>query len=109
MLKCRECGQLYFFEFYDWIDWEDGRDPQYTTYIPVEIDEEVEDAIMHPLVSGYEVQRYTNPTTETYILFPYDTGHGASELIAASTMEKDFSHCWNYLKRFENQFAKPPR
>jgi hypothetical protein len=42
LLKCRECGQLYFFEFYDWIDWEDGRDPQYTTYIPVEIDEEVE-------------------------------------------------------------------
>jgi hypothetical protein len=61
----------------------------------------IEDAIMHPLVSGYEVQRYTNPTTETYILFPYDTGHGATELIAASTMEKDFPHCWNYLKRFE--------
>ena len=36
LLKCRECGQLYFFEFYERIDWEDGNDPQYLTYIPVE-------------------------------------------------------------------------
>ena len=42
LLKCRECGQLYFFEFYEWIDWEKGEDPQYSTFIPVETDEEVE-------------------------------------------------------------------
>ncbi len=36
LLKCRECGQLYFYEFYEWIDWDDGDDPQYSTYIPVE-------------------------------------------------------------------------
>lgn len=42
LLKCRECGQLYFFEFYEEIDWEDGNDPQHSTYIPVEIDEEIE-------------------------------------------------------------------
>jgi hypothetical protein len=35
LLKCRECGQLYFFEFYEWIDWEHGNDPQYSKYIPV--------------------------------------------------------------------------
>ena len=35
LLKCRECGQLYFFEFYEWIDWENGNDPQYSKYIPV--------------------------------------------------------------------------
>ncbi len=35
LLKCRECGQLYFFEFYEWVDWEHGNDPQYTKYIPV--------------------------------------------------------------------------
>lgn len=40
LLKCRECGQLYFFEFYEWIDWEDGNDPQYTTYIPVDSQEQ---------------------------------------------------------------------
>ena len=43
LLKCRECGQLYFFEFYEWIDWEHGNDPQYSKYIPVPT---VEDAQM---------------------------------------------------------------
>src|SRR5262245_31007220 len=42
LLKCRECGQLYFYEFYEWIDWEDGDDPQYPTYIPVETAAEIE-------------------------------------------------------------------
>jgi hypothetical protein len=42
LLKCRECGALYFHEFYEWIDWEDGNDPQYSTYIPVETDAEIE-------------------------------------------------------------------
>src|SRR5215468_1344249 len=42
LLKCRECGQLYFHEFYEWIDWEDGDDPQYSTYIPVETAAEIE-------------------------------------------------------------------
>ena len=42
LLRCRECGQLYFYEFYEWIDWEGGNDPQYRTYIPVESDTEIE-------------------------------------------------------------------
>jgi hypothetical protein len=40
LLKCRECGQLYFFEFYEWIDWDKGNDPQYSKYIPVSTVEE---------------------------------------------------------------------
>ena len=35
LLKCRECGQLYFYEMYEVIDWADGEDPIYRTYIPV--------------------------------------------------------------------------
>lgn len=41
LLKCRECGQKYFFEFYEEIDWIDSQDPQYWTYIPVETDDEI--------------------------------------------------------------------
>lgn len=36
LLRCKDCGQLYFYEFYEEIDWDKGRDPQYVTYIPVE-------------------------------------------------------------------------
>ena len=35
LLKCRECGQLYFFEFCEAIDWQKGNDPQYAKYVPV--------------------------------------------------------------------------
>ena len=42
LLKCRECGQLYFHEFYERIDWDDGDDAQYWTYIPVPARDEAE-------------------------------------------------------------------
>lgn len=35
LLKCRECGQLYFYEFLEFVDYANGEDPQYRTYIPV--------------------------------------------------------------------------
>ena len=35
LLKCRECGQLYFHEFYEHVDWDNGDDAQYSTFIPV--------------------------------------------------------------------------
>ena len=37
LLKCKECGQLYFFECYEKINWGggDGSDYLYSTWIPV--------------------------------------------------------------------------
>lgn len=40
LLRCRDCGQLYFYEFYEWIDWSGGNDPQYRTFLPIESEEE---------------------------------------------------------------------
>lgn len=36
LLRCCECGQLYFMEFREETDWVGGNDPQYTTYVPVQ-------------------------------------------------------------------------
>lgn len=36
VLKCKQCGQLYFHEFYEEVDWLNGNDKMYTTYIPIE-------------------------------------------------------------------------
>jgi hypothetical protein len=36
LYKCRECGQLYFYEWYEWVDWKQGNDKMYTTLIPVQ-------------------------------------------------------------------------
>jgi hypothetical protein len=41
LLKCRECGQLYFSQFYEEVDWDDGDDAQYTTYVPVATREQI--------------------------------------------------------------------
>jgi hypothetical protein len=50
LLKCKECGQLYFYEFYEEIDWKEGKDPQYCTFIPIETQDEAKDmAKMSPL------------------------------------------------------------
>ena len=38
LLRCKECGQLYFFEFYEEVNWAgkgNGNDYQYSTWIPV--------------------------------------------------------------------------
>lgn len=35
LLKCKDCGQLYFYEFYEEIDWINGKDPQYRKWIPI--------------------------------------------------------------------------
>jgi hypothetical protein len=42
LYKCRECGQLYFYEWYEWVDWDDGNDKSYSTLIPVQSQEEIE-------------------------------------------------------------------
>lgn len=41
LLECRDCGQSYVFEFYEEVDWEGGKDPQFTTWVPVASDEEI--------------------------------------------------------------------
>jgi hypothetical protein len=39
LLRCKECGQIYFYEFREEIDWLHGEDPQYRTYIALSPDE----------------------------------------------------------------------
>jgi hypothetical protein len=54
LLKCRECGQLYFFEFYEEIDWTHGKDPQCSIYVPLE---RIEDAAALKSAPRHELLR----------------------------------------------------
>ena len=36
LLRCRDCGQLYFYEWYEETDWESGDDFSYQTWVPVD-------------------------------------------------------------------------
>ena len=66
LLKCRECGQLYFHEFFEWIDWVEGNDPQYVTYIPVST---VEEAAGLAALDQFALQMVS---PALYINFPSD-------------------------------------
>jgi hypothetical protein len=39
LLRCKDCGQRYFYEFREEMDFLNGEDPQYRTYIAVTADE----------------------------------------------------------------------
>lgn len=61
----------------------------------------IEDALMHPLVSGTEAKRYIEPDTDTYILFPYQRAGQAVRLIDADRLEQSFPLAWAYLRSHE--------
>lgn len=42
LLKCRECGQLYFHDWYEHVNFKGGAS-MYDTYIPVETETEIEE------------------------------------------------------------------
>lgn len=35
LMRCRDCGHLYFYEFAEWKDLQDGDDPTYRCWVPV--------------------------------------------------------------------------
>jgi len=70
---------------------------------PAKEEVSIEDAIMHPLVSGQEANRYQIPRTSTYILFPYRVQPGQVELLTQKQMGQAHPKAWAYLKRFQAQ------
>lgn len=68
---------------------------------PIEV--EIEDAIMHPLVSGPEAKRYQNPHTWTYLLFPYEVNNGIVHFYTENEMEESYPKAWQHLKNHEKE------
>jgi methylase of polypeptide subunit release factors len=50
----------------------------------------IEDAIMKPLVSGIDAKRFIEPTTETYLLFPYTIENSKARLFTPDEMAAKF-------------------
>jgi hypothetical protein len=57
----------------------------------------IEDALMHPLVSGAEAKRYTVPATDTWLLFPYETWNKVVNVIPSDRMKAEYPRVWEYL------------
>jgi hypothetical protein len=63
----------------------------------------IEDEIMRPLVSGPEAKRFIDPTTETYILFPYHVSPSSARLWSQREMAAKYPNAWAYLKKFQRE------
>jgi hypothetical protein len=68
--------------------------------LPIEV--EIEDALMHPLVSGTEIKRYQKPLTSTFLLFPYDLSSKKPRLWTKQEMSSRFPQGWHYLTSHES-------
>jgi hypothetical protein len=64
---------------------------------------ELEDAIMRPLVSGEEAKRYIHPSTQIYILFPYDDTGERTHAFSVEEMARRFPKAWAYLRTNERE------
>ena len=62
---------------------------------------EVEDDIMHPLVSGEEANRYQEPRTSTFLLFPYEKVGTKISLMTGARLKKNYPKAWAYLSKSE--------
>ena len=58
---------------------------------------QLEDALMHPLISGPEVKRYQLPQTDTFILFPYESTKCGVRLIIEEDLKSNFPKAWSYF------------
>lgn len=74
---------------------------RYQTKAGVEVS--IEDAIMRPLVSGPEAKRYLSPTTDTYLLFPYDLNGDKPRLLTDGEMQAGFPLALVHLKQHEQE------
>ena len=73
LLKCKQCGHMFFHEFYEIVDWEHGNDAQYSSWIPVD-DVESADSLnrLTPMgLSRYAALRVDYPSSADKPTAPY--------------------------------------
>jgi hypothetical protein len=68
VVRCKECGHLYFYEFYEEIDWSGGKDAQFITWIPID-----------DMASGQELGKLSPFEILTFPSIRYDYPMGADQ------------------------------
>jgi hypothetical protein len=82
-----------------------GRYRQFPKKAPP-VDVAVEDGLMRPLVSGEEAKRYLVPSTNMYLLFPYDDTGPRSRLLTVLELERTFPQGWAYLLKHSEKLRQ---
>jgi hypothetical protein len=63
---------------------------------------EIEDDLMHPILSGPETKRYVTPSSDTYLLFPYTSSKSGVGLIPPDEFQAKFSKAWRHLTKWRS-------
>jgi hypothetical protein len=63
----------------------------------------LEDAVMRPLISGTEAERYAELETDLYLLFPYESNERGMSLLSTAELSRDFPLAWAYLRLHEQE------
>lgn len=58
---------------------------------------ELESALLKPLLSGKDIERYGYPVPNQLLLFPYKVAEGKAELIPDQEFASAYFRCWEYL------------
>jgi type I restriction-modification system DNA methylase subunit len=58
---------------------------------------ELESALLKPLLSGKDIERYGYPIPTQLLLFPYKVAEGKAELIPPQEFASAYPRCWKYL------------
>jgi len=57
----------------------------------------LESALLKPLLSGKDIERYSSPIPNRLLLFPYKVTEGKAELILPQEFASAYPKCWEYL------------
>ena len=57
----------------------------------------LESALLKPLLSGKDIERYGSPIPNRLLLFPYKVTQGKSELMLPQEFASAYPKCWEYL------------
>jgi hypothetical protein len=58
---------------------------------------ELKSALLKPLLSGKDIERYGYPIPNQLLLFPYKVSEGRAELISPEEFASSYPRCWEYL------------
>jgi hypothetical protein len=67
-----------------------------------EYEVEIEDELMHPILSGPETKRYIHPSSDIYLLFPYSKSGNTVRLMSGDILQGKFPKAWRHLNNWKS-------
>jgi len=57
----------------------------------------LERAVLRPFLHDVQIEAFTQPTPNKWLIFPYEITNGTAHLVQPEVMESEYPGCWAYL------------